>query len=105
MLKETETEETIGFFATFSSLVAFKLEGGGLRIRLPLATPMESRTQGSRPRPRTQKKSEAKNSPFEDRPSRSQGQECLRPRIKDTGASALQKKGLQNFFFRRTTKF
>ena len=39
---------------------------------------MESRTQGSRPRPRTQKIS--------------------RPRTKDTDASVLQKKGLQNFF-------
>ena len=53
---------------------------------------VESRTQGSRPR--TQKKSEAKNSLFEDRPSRGQGQECSRPRprTKDTAASVLQKK-------------
>ena len=34
---------------------------------------MESRTQGSRPRPRTLKKSEAKNSLSEDRHSRGQG--------------------------------
>ena len=27
MLKETETEETKGFFVTFLSLVAFQLEG------------------------------------------------------------------------------
>ena len=55
---------------------------------------MESRTQGSRPRPRTQKKSEAKDSLFEDRTSRGQGQECSRPRPrnKDTSASVLQKK-------------
>ena len=55
---------------------------------------MESRTQGSRPRPRTQKKSEAKakDSLSEDRHSRGQGQECSRPRTKDTSASALQKK-------------
>ena len=57
---------------------------------------VESRTQGSRPRPRTQKKSEAKtkDSLFEDRHSRGQGQECSRPRprTKDTSASALQKK-------------
>ena len=55
---------------------------------------MESRTQGSRPRPRTQKKSEAKDSLSEDRYSRGQGQECSRPRprTKDTSASALQKK-------------
>ena len=43
-------------------------------------TEEESRTQGSKPRPRTkkirgqgQKKSEAKDSPTEDRPSRGQG--------------------------------
>ena len=29
MLKEIETEETIVFFVTFLSLVAFQLEGGG----------------------------------------------------------------------------
>ena len=61
---------------------------------------MESRTQSSRPwpRPRTQKKSEAKakdsfseDSFSEDRHSRGQGQECSRPRTKDTSASALQK--------------
>ena len=83
---------------------------------------VESRTQGSRPRPRTQKKSEAKDSLSEDRYSRGQGQECSRPRsrTKDTSASALQKKkkGLhKNFssdlhkktfsikFFKRSTKF
>ena len=64
---------------------------------------MESRTQGSRPRPRTQKKSEAKakDSLYEDRHSRGQGQECSRPRprTKDTSASALQKKkGLHKNF-------
>ena len=36
MLKETETEETIVFFVTFSLLVAFQSEGG----LGPLATPM-----------------------------------------------------------------
>ena len=62
---------------------------------------VESRTQGSRPRsrPRTQKKSEAKDSLSEDRPSRGQGQECSRPRTKDTAASVLKKKkGLQKSF-------
>ena len=60
---------------------------------------VESRTQGSKPRPWTQKKSEAKakNSLSEDRPSRGQGQECSRPRTKDTAAS-VQKKGLQKSF-------
>ena len=57
-------------------------------------TEVESRTQGSRPRPRTQKKSEAKDSLSEDRHSRGQEQECSRPRprTKDTSASALQKR-------------
>ena len=55
---------------------------------------------------------EAKDSPFEDRPFRGQGQKCPKPRTKNTGASVLQKekvfkklfrrsptkKGLQNFF-------
>ena len=62
---------------------------------------VESRTQGSRPRPKTQKKSEAKDSLSEDRHSRGQGQECSRPRprTKDTGASVLQKKKSLKFFF------
>ena len=63
-------------------------------------TEVELRTQGSRPRPRTQKKSEAKDSLSEDRPSRGQGQKCSRPRprTKDTAASVLKKKGLQKSF-------
>ena len=71
---------------------------------------MESRTQGSRPRPRTQKKSEvkAKDSLSEDRHSRGQGQQCSRPRprTKDTSASALQKtkKRSSQKFFRRSPK-
>ena len=48
------------------------------------------------------KKSEAKakDSLSEDRTSRGQGQECSRPRTRDTGASVLQKKKkrLQKFF-------
>ena len=62
---------------------------------------VESRTQGSRPRPRIKKsEAKAKDSASEDRPSRGQGQKCSRtmPKTKDTDASALQKKGLQNFF-------
>ena len=61
---------------------------------------VESRTQNSRPRPRTQEKSEAKDSISEDRPSLGQGQECsrLRPRTEDTAASVLQKKVFKNFF-------
>ena len=70
---------------------------------------VESRTQGSRPRPRTQKKSEAKDSLSEDRHSRGQAQECSRPRTKDTSASALQKKkkkkrSSQKFFKRSPQK-
>ena len=34
LLKETETEETIEFFVTFLSLVAFQLGGGGGRAPL-----------------------------------------------------------------------
>ena len=86
-----------------------------------LKAEVESRTQGLRPRRRTQKKSEAKakDSLSEDRHSRGQGQECSRPRTKDTSACALQKKKglLKNFssdllkktfsknFFKRFTKF
>ena len=46
------------------------------------------------------KKSEAKakDSLFEDRPSRGQGQECSRPRTKDMAASVLEKKGFQKSF-------
>ena len=69
---------------------------------------MESRTQGSWPRPRTQKKSKAKDSLSEDRHSRGQEQECSRPRsrTKDTSTSALQKKkrSSQKFFKRSPRK-
>ena len=65
---------------------------------------MESKTQGSRPR--TQKKSEAKakDSLSEDRHSGGQGQECSRPRTKDTSGSALPKKKKRSSqkFFRRS---
>ena len=40
MLRETETEETIDFFVTFFSLVAFQWRGAGPLY--PLATPMIS---------------------------------------------------------------
>ena len=49
----------------------------------------------------TKKKSEAKDSLSEDRPSRGQGQECSRPRprTKDTAAaSVLQKKVFKKVF-------
>ena len=66
---------------------------------------MESRTQGSRPR--TQKKSEAKDSLSEDRHSRGQGQECSRPRprTKDTKRKCSPKKKKKRSsqkFFRRS---
>ena len=54
------------------------------------------------------KKSEAKAktkiSPFEDRPSRGQGQECSRPRprTKDASASVLQKKNRKKKVFTKT---
>ena len=96
---------------------------------------VESRTQGSRPRPKTQKKSEAKvkDSLSEDRHSRGQGQECSRPRTlaqvlskkksvqknfsgdlkkkkKEKGlhinfSSDLHKKTFSKKFFKRSTKF
>ena len=52
----------------------------------------------------TRLEAKTKDSPFKDRLSRGQGQECLRPRprTKDTGASLLKKKkkekGLQTNF-------
>ena len=73
---------------------------------------MESRTQGSRSRPRIQKKSvakdslprtdllEAKDSPFEDRPSRGQGQEPRTQRGSD-----LQKKSFAPKFRKFSAKF
>ena len=74
-------------------------------------------SQGSRPR--TEKKSEAKDSLSEDRPSRGQGQECLRPRPRTQSQIVSKKKKvfkiffqvfsckkrLLKFFFRRSTKF
>ena len=71
---------------------------------------VESRTQGSRPR--TQKKSEAKDtkkieakdSLSEDRHSRGQGQECSRPRPRTKDTSALQKKVFTKIFQAISTK-
>ena len=63
-----------------------------------LLAEVESRTQGSRPR--TQKKSEAKDSLSEDRHSRGQGQECSRPRprTKDTKRKCSPKKKKKKVF-------
>ena len=54
----------------------------------------------------TRLEAKAKDSLFEDRHSRGQGQECLRPRTKDTSASVLQKKkrSSQKFFRRSPLK-
>ena len=65
---------------------------------------MESRTQGSRPRPKTQIKSEAKDSPTEDRPFRGQGQECSRPRPRTQAQVLSKKKRSSPKFFRRSPK-
>ena len=85
-------------------IVSSNLQRNPLLRKAHYDAEVESRSQGSRPRPRTQKKSEAKakdtkkseakakDSLSEDRPSRGQGQECSRPRTKVTGASVLQKK-------------
>ena len=50
------------------------------------------------------KKSKAKYSLSEDRPSRGQGQECLRPRLrtKDKAESVLKKKRSSKKFFRQS---
>ena len=52
------------------------------------------------PKAKDKKKSEAKDSLSEDRHSQGQGQECSKPRTKDTSASTLQnkKKGLHKKF-------
>ena len=47
----------------------------------------------------TRLEAKARNSPSENRPSRSQGQECSRPRTKDTGASVFQKKKVPQKIF------
>ena len=54
----------------------------------------------------TRLEAKAKDSLSEDRHSRGQGQECSRPRTKDTSASALQKKkkSSQKFFSRSPKK-
>ena len=69
---------------------------------------VESRTQGLRPRPRTQKKNSRLRprtafpitDPLEaqDRNARGQGQECSRPRTKDTVANVLKKKAFKKVF-------
>ena len=43
MLQETETKQTIGFFATFLSLVAFLIDWGGGGLASFLATPTDGK--------------------------------------------------------------
>ena len=43
MLKETKTEETIAFFVTFSSLVAFYLGGAWAPLDTPMSTQQKER--------------------------------------------------------------
>ena len=63
------------FSHSFSSLFLYYADFCSVFARADLLTAeVESRTQGSRPRPRTQKTSEAKDSLSEDRHSRGQGQ-------------------------------
>ena len=59
---------------------------------------MELRTQGSRPRPRTQKKIRGQGQSFRGQILSRPRTEMLETKAKDTKASVLQKKGLQNFF-------
>ena len=73
----------------------------GLVYLRNLLSEVESRTQGSRPR--TQKKSEAKDSPSKDKPSRGHGQECSRPRPR-TQAQVLSKIKVFKTFFGRSQK-
>ena len=75
-------------------------ESAGRLRRLLKITEVQSRTQGSRPSPRTQKEPEAKAkySFIENRTSGGQGQECSRPRTKEKGASVLQKKIFKKMF-------
>ena len=77
--------------STFSIVMCERKLVVTLQFLVELPPEAESRTQGSRPRPSTQKKSEAKakDSPSEDRLSRGRGQECLRPR---TQAQVFSKK-------------
>ena len=68
--------------------------------RYSLLTEVESRTQCSRPTPRTQKKirGKAKYIPSEDRPSRCQGQKCSRQRTQAVSVLQNKNKGLEDFF-------
>ena len=86
-------------FANFIAFFQFKCCAWFIFLCLDVCTKMQysrggDKDQGSRPRPRPQKNSEAKDSPSEDRCSRGQGQECSRPRprTEDTTRKQSQKK-------------
>ena len=52
----------------------------------------KAKAKDTKKKKKTEAKAKAKDSLSEDRTSRGQGQQCSRPRTKDTGASVLQKK-------------
>ena len=92
-----------------SRLKRLSITRGGVedpRLEAKIKNTKEIRGQGqpfrvqALSRPRTgMLEAKAKDSLSEDRPSRGQGQECSRPRTKDTAASVFQKKkGLQKSF-------
>ena len=85
----------VKFYALAVLLVTFRSD-----IMVMKPAEVESRTQGSRPTPRTLKNFEAK---AKDRPSRGQGlrtqtQELLKKGLQKFFSGDLQKKSLQKFF-------
>ena len=64
----------------------------------------KARGQGQGHKKKSKAKAKAKDSLSEDRHSRGQGQECSRPRTKDTTASALQKKKVFTKIFQAISK-
>ena len=87
-----------------TSLLKPRIKTVGFSLLKMHLAEVESRTQGSRPRPRTQKKFEAKDSLSEDRHSRGQGQECSRPRTQAQVLSKKKKRSSQKFFRRSPKK-
>ena len=76
-------------------LFSKKCWSGGEPLATVYLSEVESRTQGSRPRPRTQKirgrgQTKAKDRLSEDRLSRGQEQECSRPKTKNTTRKCFQ---------------
>ena len=77
-----------------------KLRKAGLSIVLVIRGGVEDTGLEAKAKDTKKSEAKAKDSLSEDRPSRGQGQECSRPRprTKNTAASVLQKKGLQQSF-------